>query len=241
MVRKRSRIRVPSWAPFSQNVHYTPYGEVPEWLKGADCKSAGYGLRGFESLSHQFLPLNAVSPAQRGFSRSTLWSRGWRPSRRLSRLHPRFADRCVFFRWTGFFPLNALVLPLNALVQGLAPLSPLIAATPSGCRLMFGGGGCCSRRDLFQSPTIVLEFLPIYGLSSIGRAADSKSAGWGFDSLRPCTVSPIRQYFPFGIRAQDPPFGSISHSAFEPRIPHSAFGPRRALFRSIRGGHRRTK
>ncbi len=35
-------------------------GEVPEWLKGADCKSAGSGLRGFESLSHQFsssLPL----------------------------------------------------------------------------------------------------------------------------------------------------------------------------------------
>ena len=29
-----------------------PHGEVPEWLKGADCKSAGYGLRGFESLSH---------------------------------------------------------------------------------------------------------------------------------------------------------------------------------------------
>ena len=25
-----------------------------------------------------------------------------------------------------------------------------------------------------------------YGCSSIGRAADSKSAGWGFKSLRPC-------------------------------------------------------
>jgi preprotein translocase subunit SecE len=27
-----------------------------------------------------------------------------------------------------------------------------------------------------------------YGRSSIGRAADSKSAGWGFESLRPCLV-----------------------------------------------------
>ncbi len=110
MVRKRSRIRVPSWAPFRLNVHYIPHGEVPEWLKGADCKSAGYGLRGFESLSHQsFFPLDArvqglSSPARRsgpgadaplaakrGFtpfsarrsgpvSRSTLWSRGCRRS-----------------------------------------------------------------------------------------------------------------------------------------------------------------
>jgi hypothetical protein len=30
-------------------------GEMPEWLKGADCKSAGLCLRGFESLSHHFL------------------------------------------------------------------------------------------------------------------------------------------------------------------------------------------
>ena len=29
-------------------------GEVPEWLKGADCKSAGCGLRWFESTPHQF-------------------------------------------------------------------------------------------------------------------------------------------------------------------------------------------
>ena len=37
-------------------------GEVPEWLKGADCKSAGSGLRGFESLSHQSLsPLWGLS------------------------------------------------------------------------------------------------------------------------------------------------------------------------------------
>ena len=28
---------------------------MPEWLKGADCKSAGSGLRGFESLSHHIL------------------------------------------------------------------------------------------------------------------------------------------------------------------------------------------
>ena len=31
------------------------FGEVPEWLKGADCKSAGSGLRWFESTPHQFL------------------------------------------------------------------------------------------------------------------------------------------------------------------------------------------
>ncbi len=30
-------------------------GQVPEWLKGADCKSAGFGLRRFESFSvHHF-------------------------------------------------------------------------------------------------------------------------------------------------------------------------------------------
>jgi hypothetical protein len=30
-------------------------GQMPEWLKGADCKSAGFGLRRFESFSvHQF-------------------------------------------------------------------------------------------------------------------------------------------------------------------------------------------
>lgn len=34
------------------------YGEMPEWLMGADCKSAGLRLRGFESLSHQvFTPI----------------------------------------------------------------------------------------------------------------------------------------------------------------------------------------
>jgi hypothetical protein len=30
-------------------------GQMPEWLKGADCKSAGFGLRRFESFSaHHF-------------------------------------------------------------------------------------------------------------------------------------------------------------------------------------------
>ena len=29
---------------------FPAYGKVPEWLKGADCKSAGFGLREFESL-----------------------------------------------------------------------------------------------------------------------------------------------------------------------------------------------
>ena len=36
------------------------FGEVPEWLKGADCKSAGSGLRWFESTPHQFLFLACV-------------------------------------------------------------------------------------------------------------------------------------------------------------------------------------
>jgi hypothetical protein len=31
-------------------------GEVPEWLKGADCKSAGSGLRWFESTPHHHFP-----------------------------------------------------------------------------------------------------------------------------------------------------------------------------------------
>ena len=35
-------------------------GEVPEWLKGADCKSAGSGLRWFESTPHQFLFLTGM-------------------------------------------------------------------------------------------------------------------------------------------------------------------------------------
>ena len=29
------------------------------------------------------------------------------------------------------------------------------------------------------------------GRSSTGRAADSKSAGWGFDSLRPCLSTSV--------------------------------------------------
>jgi hypothetical protein len=33
-------------------------GQMPEWLKGADCKSAGFGLRRFESFSvHHFIHL----------------------------------------------------------------------------------------------------------------------------------------------------------------------------------------
>ena len=31
------------------------HGGVPEWLKGADCKSAGGRLRRFESYPHHFL------------------------------------------------------------------------------------------------------------------------------------------------------------------------------------------
>ena len=31
------------------------HGEMPEWLKGADCKSADVSLRRFESYSHQFI------------------------------------------------------------------------------------------------------------------------------------------------------------------------------------------
>ena len=30
-------------------------GGVPEWLKGADCKSAGVSLRRFESFPHHFV------------------------------------------------------------------------------------------------------------------------------------------------------------------------------------------
>ena len=33
----------------------TTYGEVSEWLKEADCKSASVSLRRFESAPHQFL------------------------------------------------------------------------------------------------------------------------------------------------------------------------------------------
>jgi hypothetical protein len=34
-------------------------GQVPEWLKGADCKSAGFGLRRFESFPvHHFFSLS---------------------------------------------------------------------------------------------------------------------------------------------------------------------------------------
>lgn len=45
---------------------------MPERLKGADCKSAGVRLRGFESLSHQLnfyqpsLVESAVEAAHRG-------------------------------------------------------------------------------------------------------------------------------------------------------------------------------
>ena len=50
-----------------------PHGEVPEWLKGADCKSAGYGLRGFESLSHhQFFQRNCCCRDSRAEVRASL-------------------------------------------------------------------------------------------------------------------------------------------------------------------------
>jgi hypothetical protein len=34
---------------FTAKLRKRPCGEVPEWTKGADCKSVGNGLRGFES------------------------------------------------------------------------------------------------------------------------------------------------------------------------------------------------
>ena len=40
-----------------------------------------------------------------------------------------------------------------------------------------------------------------YGRSSIGRAADSKSAGWGFNSLRPCIVAPEVHRGHFSVEA----------------------------------------
>ncbi len=39
----------------AEHDQHTHYGEVPEWLKGADCKSADLCLRGFETHPHQFL------------------------------------------------------------------------------------------------------------------------------------------------------------------------------------------
>src|SRR5689334_23932326 len=36
-------------------------GGVPKWLNGADCKSAGYGLRRFESYPHHCVSLGGRS------------------------------------------------------------------------------------------------------------------------------------------------------------------------------------
>jgi hypothetical protein len=43
-------------------------GQMPEWLKGADCKSAGSGLRRFESFSvHHFsLSINSNNNSRAG-------------------------------------------------------------------------------------------------------------------------------------------------------------------------------
>ena len=51
-----ANLALPGFAGRSSVSSIHSSGEVPEWLKGADCKSAGSGLRGFESLSHQSLP-----------------------------------------------------------------------------------------------------------------------------------------------------------------------------------------
>ena len=35
-------------------------GKVPEWPNGADCKSAGYYLRWFESISSHVIPIYSL-------------------------------------------------------------------------------------------------------------------------------------------------------------------------------------
>ena len=90
---------------------------------------------------------------------------------------------------------------LNSLVAGLHLSDAFIEGRLVILRLFRGAR---TRDNLFQSPENVLESITIYGLSSIGRAADSKSAGWGFDSLRPCT-SFRSQVLPFGSPQSEVP------------------------------------
>ncbi len=45
----------------SEVANSTSCGEVPEWLKGADCKSAGSGLRGFEPHPHHHFSIRSHS------------------------------------------------------------------------------------------------------------------------------------------------------------------------------------
>ena len=51
-----------------RNIFVFPFhiGEISKWLKGVDCKSIRFSVRGFESLSHHHLKKSAKS-AQRRF------------------------------------------------------------------------------------------------------------------------------------------------------------------------------
>ncbi len=54
--------------------------------------------------------------------------------------------------------------------------------------MTFEGGLWLQVVDNFQK---INYGVALYGGSSIGRVADSKSAGWGFDSLPPCQKTNI--------------------------------------------------
>ena len=207
MVRKRSRIRVPSWAPlFRRSVHEIPHGEVPEWLKGADCKSAGYGLRGFESLSHHHN------------SRSTLGSRGFAlfPARRSG----PGASPC--------FSLNALGFPLDALVQGpFAPLAAERGFTPFPIRHFSPGDAA----PIFPAKRLGPGASPISPLIEASPPFSPHSAGKGFSAAlivdrggrKACASRSARCSNPTGMCYSRHRFTALAQLV-EQRIPNPQVG-----------------
>ncbi len=92
-------------------------GEVPEWLKGADCKSAGSGLRWFESTPHHTFSTQtwiAELPAPLCWPSNTARGRATLPVHQAPSIAPHQT-------WTAELPAP-LCLPSNTAGPSTPPL-----------------------------------------------------------------------------------------------------------------------
>ena len=186
----RLGVRVPSPAlhltkvflrgPF-RSVFSGSTGQVAEWSKAADCKSAPSGFGGSNPPLPTLFRSTALCDGERPYGVSS------RPEYRMTYRSGSSSDgRASAFQAEGRGFESRL--PLQQAHAGFGRLSSVVEHF-HGKEGVIGSnpiGGSCDATPLFAYESCSSNHRRIHGRSSIGRAAVSKTAGCRFESCRPC-------------------------------------------------------
>ena len=156
-------------------------GQVAEWSKAADCKSAPSGFGGSNP------PLPTPFCLRRLYGRERPYGAPSRPEYRMTYRSGSSSDgRASAFQAEGRGFESRL--PLQQAHAGFGRLSSVVEHF-HGKEGVIGSnpiGGSCNATPFFAYESCSRNQCRTHGRSSIGRAAVSKTAGCRFESCRPC-------------------------------------------------------